>query len=442
MTSLQVAQPNNALDTAGRAEAPDAGRDDSSILTEYIDVLYVTNRPAIPTEIKRLLHRKRLSFRRMTVDEFPKILHQLALIGTVIIDSRGIGLCYQQRLARMIESLEMAGVGAILLNHRPKQPVKSFSLAGPPVKSFALVSTMETVLLDELWARISVNLAYRKKDSDHSIRSIVTPACPNNHNRLAEKLQITGDLVDNLAEQLQMAGLVQRDFLPARLPDTDTVRWAAVFVPAEWVSGDMYDIARLDEQHFGFYIIDAVGHAMPAALLTIFAKQALVMRETRGENYRIFEPADVMSNLNHRITQQRLSGYQFATCCYCLLNAETLELKCARAGHPYPILIRPGQKPQIIEAQGPLLGIFDNSEYQQQTTQLQKGDKLLIYSDGAEPFIGRYNEIAGFTFNEQFEKLKDLPVGEMMNGLNQLIRIKDVPLGEIDDITALALEIL
>ncbi|MHC4500437.1 MAG: PP2C family protein-serine/threonine phosphatase [Planctomycetota bacterium] len=261
-------------------------------------------------------------------------------------------------------------------------------------------------------------------------------------NSLAEKLQITGALVDDLAEQLRMAGLVQRDFLPTQLPNTDEVQWATAFLPAEWVSGDIYDIARVDEQHIGFYVADAVGHAMPAALLTIFVKQALIMRETVENNYRIFSPAEVMKTLNTRMAAQKLSGYQFATCCYCLLNAKTLQLTYARAGHPYPVLMRSGEPPQQLQIQGALLGIFEKSDYVQQTVQLQSGDRLLLYSDGAEPFIGAVDEQTGFGFSEEFCEIKDLPVVEMMDKFNNLAQHKKVAPSEVDDITAVALEIL
>ncbi len=253
---------------------------------------------------------------------------------------------------------------------------------------------------------------------------------------------MTGALVDSLAEQLRMAGLVQRDFLPAQLPNCDEVQWATIFLPAEWVSGDIYDVARLDEQHIGFYIADAVGHAMPAALLTIFVKQALVMRETLGNNYRIFSPAEVMKNLNLRMAGQKLSGYQFATSCYCLLNTKTLQLTYARAGHPYPILMRPNQQPRQLEIRGSLLGVFEQAEYVQDTVQLERGDKLLLYSDGAEPLIGGFDGVAGFHFTEEFCRVKDLTVVEMMDQFNTLIQTQELAPSEIDDITMLGLEIL
>jgi len=410
----------------------------------FTDVLYLTSQKRIPPEIKRLLKRKKLSFFMLPISKFPQILHRLGLIGTVVIDAENMDVSQQQKLGRIIESLEMKSIGVILINHRVELPVRSFALAGPPVKSFSLTTTMETVSIDELWVRISVNLAYRKKGSEIFVKPPVPPKqVPRTYkNKLAEQLRMTGALVDNLAEQLRMAGLVQRDFLPTNLPNTDEIEWATTFLPAEWVSGDIYDIVRIDEQHIGFYVADAVGHAMPAALLTIFVKQALVMRETIENNYRIFPPVDVMKNLNRRMAGQKLSGYQFATCCYCLLNTKTLQLTYARAGHPYPILMRHQEQPQQLEIRGSLLGVFNQAEYIQQTIQLQPGDKLLLYSDGAEPFIGSFDDLTGFRFSKEFCEIKDLPVVEMFDKFDTLAQNQRIDPSEIDDITAVGLEIL
>jgi hypothetical protein len=406
----------------------------------FTDVLYLTSKDRMPTQIERLLKQKTLSFVLLQIDKFPHILHRLDLIGTVIVDLQSFEASHQHKLARIIEALELGNVGAILLSDRVKLPVRSFSLAGPAVKSFSLASEMELVSVEDLWAQISVNLAYRKKNSPPATAAHQWLG-GNDHNGLTEQLAVIEELVDSLSEELHMAGLVQRDFLPAHMPNTDRLSWAAAFLPFEWVSGDIYDVARIDETYVGFYVADAVGHAMPAALLTIFIKQALVMRETVGNSYRVFSPDEVMKTLNARMNAQKLSGHQFATCCYCLLNTKTLELTYARAGHPYPILLRPNQPPQQLEVRGALLGIFEHSEYPQNKIQLQPGDKLLVYSDGAEPFIGSFHELTGFNFCEEFLQIKDLPVGEMMDGLKTIAQTKKVAPSEVDDITALVLQI-
>ena len=422
-----------------RAELLTAGE----VLKNFTDVLCLTNQSQIPAELKRLLKQKKLSYVVLPIDEYPRIRERLDLIGTVIVDAKDLSASQHQRLAGIIESLEMENIGVILLTNRVELPVKSFSLS-PTKTSFSMTSTMESISIDELWMRISINLAYRQR----SPAIIVKPAVPPKYvqrvykNRLAEQLCMTGALVDNLTEQLRLAGLVQQDFLPVQLPSTDRIRWATVFLPAEWVSGDIYNIVRIDEQYIGFYVADVVGHGMPAALLTIFLKQALVMRETVENNYRIFSPAEAMKNLNVRMSGQKLSGYQFATCCYCLLNIQTLQLTCARAGHPYPVLIRPGEQPQQLEVRGSLLGIFKDAEYVQHTIELQPHDKLLIYSDGAEPFIGCFGDQTGFCFNEEFLKITDLPIGEMLDRVRMLAQSPKTSPSEIDDITVVGLEVL
>lgn len=410
----------------------------------FTDVLYLTNQEQIPPEIKRLLKQKKLSFLILPIHKFNQISDKLDFIGTVIIDVKGLDSSPHQKLARIIESLEMKNISSILLNNRKVLPVKSFALTDLPVKSFSLTSTIQTFSTDQLWGRISVNLAHRKSGSGVTEKATGSSkwSRPSNADKLAEQLGITEALVNNLSEQLRMAGLIQRDFLPVEPPNSDKIQWGTSFLPAERVSGDIYDIVRVDERHIGFYVADVVGHGIPAALLTIFIKQAMVMRQTMGNDYHIFPPAEVMSNLNHRMTEQKLSGYLFATCCYCLLNTETLQLTWARAGHPYPILIKADQQMQQLETRGSLLGIFEQAEYVQQTIQLQSGDKLLFYTDGAEPFIGSFNDPTNFCFSEEFCKIKDLPIVEMMSEFNKLILSEEIEPSEVDDITAVGLEIL
>jgi sigma-B regulation protein RsbU (phosphoserine phosphatase) len=166
------------------------------------------------------------------------------------------------------------------------------------------------------------------------------------------------------------------------------------------------------------------------------------MRETIGNAYRVFSPAEVVKNLNLRMAAQELSGYQFATCCYGLLNTQTLQLTYARAGHPYPILLRKGEPLEQLEARGSLLGIFEQGEYIQRTVQLQPGDKLLVYSDGAEPFLGQFDDNGGFDFNEEFHRLEDLPIGDMVDSLTTLFQTQEIDPARVDDVTLIGLEIL
>ena len=73
--------------------------------------------------------------------------------------------------------------------------------------------------------------------------------------------------------------------------------------------------------------------------------------------------------------------------------------------------------------------------------QLQPGDKLFLYSDGAEPFIGRFDDTNGFGFRQEFIALTELSVVEMMDKLNTIAHNQKIEPSEIDDITMIGIEI-
>lgn len=410
---------------------------------QFTDVIYLSDKPEMSPEIRRLFRQKKLTFDMLPLDQYRLIRHRGDRVGTVLIDAEGVDISEDQRLAHIIESLERDNIGIVLLTQRVRRPVRSFSLVSSET-SFSMTRSIESISVDELWARIQVNLAHRKPQN-----SGITGRMPTSIST-AERLwksqpgdlpEVSSAYMDSIKEQLRLAGLLQRDFLPSHLPNSDEARWAATFLPAEWVSGDIYDVARIDEQHIGFYIADAVGHSMPAALLTMFIKQALVMRETIDHSYRIFPPSEVITHLNVRMAAQKLSGYQFATCCYCLLNLKTRQLTFARAGHPYPILLREGEPPQQLQTRGALLGIFEDAEFVQQSVQLQPGDRVLLYSDGAETLIGRLHDKTGFHYTDEFLALKDAPITEIVDQLTEMANVRDVEPSEVDDVTLIGLQI-
>ena len=132
---------------------------------------------------------------------------------------------------------------------------------------------------------------------------------------------------------------LQRDFLPRITGPIENVGIATIYRPASSVSGDIFDIFRIDEDHTGFYIADAVGHGMAASLLTMFIKRAIVPKRVDGNDYVILTPSETLTNLNDALADQSLPNYQFVTACYGLINHRTLTLQYARGGHPYPLLI-------------------------------------------------------------------------------------------------------
>ena len=242
-------------------------------------------------------------------------------------------------------------------------------------------------------------------------------------------------------EEMRLAARLQRDFLPRSLPEVPGVQFATVFRPASWVSGDIYDVARLDEDHVGFYIADAVGHGMPAALLTMFIKRALVTKVIEDNHYRLVDPGEAIARLNEDMVAQEMSNFQFATCCYGLLNTRTRELRVASAGHPAPMRITPDGKTTELPVSGALLGVFAGKKYETLVTELNPGEKLLLYSDGVELAFINEGPDKPLRFREEFGNLAEYDIRQMCTRLLDTINREEGSLHPRDDVTILGVEI-
>ncbi|HCT45377.1 MAG: hypothetical protein CMJ35_05155 [Phycisphaerae bacterium] len=188
-----------------------------------------------------------------------------------------------------------------------------------------------------------------------------------------------------LHEELASAASIQRDYLPLSLPVIDGLDMGIVYRPASYVSGDIYDIIELDEHHTGFFLADAVGHGVPAALMTMVITQGLHKTEGKGDQLRIVEPAEALRRLNNTMTKNAGEQSRFATAMYAIHDKRDNTITVAGAGHPPSLLVRAetGEVEQV-ESQSPLLGIFPDVEFEQTTHQMQPGDVFIIYSDGFE----------------------------------------------------------
>jgi serine phosphatase RsbU (regulator of sigma subunit) len=384
--------------------------------TGFIDALLVCAGEIICPQIQKIIDNNKFTWQNMDFDTFLAAEPNPDNIGTAIIDAESCaGPIETEKMLEIIELLDKANIPTVLYGNT----------ANINTGYFKMLNVIEKTSVQQIISVIKISNIYRNRIIE--LENQMDSPAKNNH-------------AQQLENQLKMAGSVQKDFLPQTLPDSDRFKWAVTFMPADWVSGDIYDITRIDEKHIGFYLADAVGHSMPAALLTMFLKQSIQMRQTTGNEYKVFSPLEVMQNLNQKMFAQHLKGCQFATCCYFLLNTETLMLDYCRAGHPYPILINKNNSPIQLQTRGSLLGIFEDAQFEQGSVQLSSGDKLIVYSDGAEPFMGTKLNEETLHFEREFASLTALPAKQLTDKFEKLVR-QPKETEETDDISLMVLEI-
>ncbi len=256
-----------------------------------------------------------------------------------------------------------------------------------------------------------------------------------------DQIGVAERTVEEIDEEMRLAGKLQQEFLPHRMPEVGPIRFATLFRPAHWVSGDIYDAMRLDETHVGFYVIDAVGHGMPAALLTMFIKKALQTKRIVGSDYEIVQPHVSMTELNADICDQNLASCHFCTAVYCIVDTATGIMQYSRAGHPEPILVHADGTMEELNCRGSLLGIFPAEQYHLRQLQLKPGDRVILYSDGIEDALCGTDPATRQPFAEVIAPLARLPREELIFRLSGAIDDLTETAPPQDDITFLVMDV-
>lgn len=256
---------------------------------------------------------------------------------------------------------------------------------------------------------------------------------------------IRGEM-DRLHEELHLAATVQRELLPQRLPEDNDVEFASLYHPATYVSGDLFDARQIDEYRVAFFIADAVGHGVPAALITMMLSRALLNElATSAAAGGPISPASCLSGLNKELCHHAAGNYRFATAVCGVLDKRDFSIRLAGAGHPPSLLLHGGQM-KTLESQGPLLGVFAEAEYTDETVMLDPGATLLLYTDGFElAFPGAEAADRKVAPREYLKHMNVLDassewgVREGMERLAQAIAGQEGSLHQRDDVTALAI---
>ncbi len=209
--------------------------------------------------------------------------------------------------------------------------------------------------------------------------------------KLGAQNQALSKANERMKRDLDAAAAMQRDLLPKDLPKTLGAEFAWHFQPCDELGGDILNVLPLGDHSVAMYLLDVTGHGVPAALLSVTLSRILTARDpsasilvTRSAETDLIEvrpPGDVATHLNRQFPTDAQGG-RFFTMVYGVLDFDTGMLRYANAGHPPPILVRPGAATRQLPGGGLPIGILPDEKYDEAGIQLQPGDRLYFYSDG------------------------------------------------------------
>jgi sigma-B regulation protein RsbU (phosphoserine phosphatase) len=247
---------------------------------------------------------------------------------------------------------------------------------------------------------------------------------------------------------LAAAGRVQRSLLPLSLPDIPSVRMAWRLEPCEELAGDTLNILQLDSQHLAIYLLDVVGHGIPAALLAFTLSQWLspmpqksMLFTRQDDQYVAASPVEVATRLNQQFPFDSRTN-QYFTMVYGVLDLVTMQFRYVTAGAPPVIHVPEDRDPVPLEVAGYPIGVVAEPDYTEQAVQLRRGDRLLFVTDGiieaANPNLGAYGT---GRLLRALRGTGDLPLDQSLASLLRQVVDWSQPQRLRDDATMVGIEI-
>ncbi|MBI9017181.1 MAG: fused response regulator/phosphatase [Phycisphaerae bacterium] len=201
---------------------------------------------------------------------------------------------------------------------------------------------------------------------------------------------------------------------PKNFPDVNV---AVQYVPAHEAGGDFYDIVRMSENDYGFFMADVSGHDLGTAYITgclkaltaSFVNEAMSVMDTM-----------IMMNIS---LGRFLDPGKYVTASYVKFSKNRMEIEIIGAGHPEPILQSANGDVSEIKVIGDILGIHETIQCDTKKIKVNPGDRLFIYTDGlSEGYPGPEGVSGNRSFGvrclkEQVNQKISLPINEVVDDI-------------------------
>ncbi|MRR58821.1 MAG: CBS domain-containing protein [Deltaproteobacteria bacterium] len=182
-----------------------------------------------------------------------------------------------------------------------------------------------------------------------------------------------------IQEEVAHASRIQQELLPDPAFSFNGITVAAGITTSTEIGGDFYDYFPCGDNRLGLIIADVSGHGVQSGMVTTAAKASLHTLLSSG----VSTAAELLAGMNRAIiatARRRL----LMTCFIAVIDTETKSLSYANAGHNFPYRYR-GQSSELEllqEASGFPLGFDEGARFLEYSMEFDRGDSLVLYTDG------------------------------------------------------------
>jgi phosphoserine phosphatase RsbU/P len=166
---------------------------------------------------------------------------------------------------------------------------------------------------------------------------------------------------------------IKKNLILEEIPDAEGYDISALYLPSDKDGFDIYDI-NTTENRISLAMARVDGCDIQAAMLAVMSRALIRASPDRSD------PIKTLKDLNSQINQYA-HGMNLA-CFYALLDPSNNVLDYVNAGFNPPFIVDPGGMVDTLGGGGIALGMLDKVDLKSECIPIQKGDVLVVYSNG------------------------------------------------------------
>jgi phosphoserine phosphatase RsbU/P len=346
-----------------------------------------------------------------------EVLEKLAEAAVKIV---GVKACSIRLLDEETNDLKMRSTYGLSEAYRNKGPVtkddavikaafRGEAVVIPDMRDDKRIQYRDQTMKEGLVSQLTVAMRFRGKpigvlrlyspnpngfvDEDTAVARAVASQCAV----AITNAKLYGEAIagQRMAEQMRLAGLIQRRMIPEKAPQIKGLDIAATYIPCFDVGGDFYDFLPISDGRLVVTIADVIGKGVPAAIMMSWFRGAVqaytegfrgAVRGIGGDvdlshmQRSLVRTKNAVDNFNKMACIECSDG-EFITLFHATIDSVERTITYCNCGHEPTVLIRGGEVLDLDKG-GLVLGVDPRAKYDIETVKLQDGDCLLFYTDG------------------------------------------------------------
>jgi sigma-B regulation protein RsbU (phosphoserine phosphatase) len=203
---------------------------------------------------------------------------------------------------------------------------------------------------------------------------------------IEEKNKLLESMNKRLLADIRAGQLLQMSLIPQVLPNDRNVIFESVYILSEQLGGDFYFAEEFKLGRNKYYIAmmsDVSGHGIASSMMTVFVKEIYNEFKNTTESENDFKASRFLNMLNRRLFELNMENQIFITAYCFIIDIARGTVYFSSAGHPHMALIRRDGNIRFCGIEkSPPLGIVEKYNYSDDLEEIEKGDKLVLYTDG------------------------------------------------------------